>query len=836
MSEKLEKLYLSSLLFDVPVQAISKIIHKESWTEEYLKIAEKYVAAGRMSNQINTFVASPFEQLKKKGELYAMSIPSQELSLSKTMFPSKDTNHRTSENTEKLWDKFVTELEMYCKGENPAMDGNIAIDLLYKYAISIPNPGGQYPEISWFDYTKSRSGIVLSLFSYLEERGGGLEIKDEEEPLLLLRADLSGIQDFLENIASKNASKNLKGRSFYLQLLADTVLEFLLQELGLFQSQVMYASGGNFFLLLPNTDTVRGQLDTLEKTINRKLFKTHQTEISLVMGYLPVSQQTVVSGGIHASIGRLFTDVIDKKKKQKFKDLLSEDFEKFFEPGQSGGDSLTDAITGEEIEGQVPYKIADNLVMPIPVRDNYLAETEEPLKELTAKQIFLGHHLKNIDYLVFTNRNLNLKLKRANEYLIEPAGLGINVYLVVKEKDVLTAVQNALVPVPPADYKIVRINDLSQGEMPFYTYGFLYGGNKVPVLTEEDVKNENIENDREAGQRKFFHELSIKPDSKFKRLGVLRMDVDSLGSIFKIDVKRPGLSFAYYASISRHLDWFFKGYINTIWEENALFKDNIQIVFSGGDDLFLVGRWDAIISFAEKLKEEFFEYTCGAVLAERARITLSGGISMVTDKFPILKASEFASEAEHDAKLHVLLEEGKPIFFKNSISLLGKPLHWESEYQLVVHLKNYLVDMVGSQYGVSKSLLHKIMQHAASAAHYSSRLKAFDKMSEEEKKKTPKPSPSWIWTASYDLARFAERVKGENKALIRNLKDVLEASNKEYFETFFKEKEAFTKEVSKAVLTNRWVGFKPVKTQYYFLELLAIAARWAELEIRNTNN
>lgn len=94
----------------------------------------------------------------------------------------------------------------------------------------------------------------------------------------------------------------------------------------------------------------------------------------------------------------------------------------------------------------------------------------------------------------------------------------------------------------------------------------------------------------------------------FKRLGILRMDVDNLGRIFQEGFGENRSSFSRYAALSRSFDWFFKGYINTLWKGH--FSNSTYIVYSGGDDLFLVGRWNDCIAFAELIRTEFRKYVC----------------------------------------------------------------------------------------------------------------------------------------------------------------------------------------------------------------------------------
>ena len=75
--------------------------------------------------------------------------------------------------------------------------------------------------------------------------------------LLLVGGEVAGIQDFIYDIVRKAAAKNLKGRSFYLQLLIDSLVMQLLETLDISREHIIYSSGGGFYLLAPDTDAVK---------------------------------------------------------------------------------------------------------------------------------------------------------------------------------------------------------------------------------------------------------------------------------------------------------------------------------------------------------------------------------------------------------------------------------------------------------------------------------------------------------------------------------------------------------------------------------------------------
>ena len=125
---------------------------------------------------------------------------------------------------------------------------------------------------------------------------------------------------------------------------------------------------------------------------------------------------------------------------------------------------------------------------------------------------------------------------------------------------------------------------------------------------------------------KTFEEIAKNAEG-IERLGILRADVDNLGQTFvggfcnEVNQNRY-VTLSRTATLSRQLSLFFKLYINKILKEpeysltgKQLNKRNATIVYSGGDDLFIVGAWNEIIELAIDIRKKFAQYThCRQVL------------------------------------------------------------------------------------------------------------------------------------------------------------------------------------------------------------------------------
>lgn len=832
--QKLGLLYLSALLHHIPNKAMStafsNILGSHPEFTYVLEIADRYAftQSGMLSPGFFQTVASPFENIgdEKRTDL-VNAFPQMKLSLDKSSFPAPKSE--IDDNVEGLWEDFASGFENnnFENSEEAVENGKAVLNSLSQFAIAIPNPGNVNPSVSWYDYAKVKAGLAVCIAEYLgwDDR----EISDDEEPLLVIRADISGIQRFIYDIASKQASKSLKGRSFYVQLLSDAVLRRMLKSFDLFEGNVMYSSGGNFFVLAPNTEKIIKRFDQLEKEVTRALFKSHDTRLSVVMGYEKVRQSEVLKGIINESISRLFKERIDRKKKQKFLSVINSDegYRDIFEPIDAGGDLATDAITGERVDLRTAYTTAEEALPQLLMDKKELLENENAgvISEATAKQIFLGYQLKDIAYVIVADQALNVDDRLNRENRFEPGQLGIYYYAVKKDSE--SDFEKALSPQSILDIWIINESYMQKWHS-IPVRQFLYGGNSLPVLNKEeanDIKEDKLAQgkDRKEGSPKYFDEMSGK--GRFKRLGVLRMDVDNLGQLFK-NASTDQLTFSYYAALSRNLDWFFRGYINTIWADNDEFKSNTQIIYSGGDDLFVVGRWDLMIAFAEQIKEDFATFTCQK--GRSVNLSLSGGIAIVTHKFPIMKAAAFSEDAEKAAKGHKLEVNGEYAFSKNSIALFGMPLHWDTEYQLVKELKSELVKYLTlkpKEYALPSSILSRIRIHHSMMQEH-----------REKKIKGKRSNPKWIWHVAYDFSRFSERQRSDVKKYVKKLSYALDKAIKEQLES----KQGFLKKVEQGLFTNRYDledgSLKSFSSGYHFLEMLNLAARWAQLEINSNRD
>ena len=240
-------------------------------------------------------------------------------------------------------------------------------------------------------------------------------------------------------------------------------------------------------------------------------------------------------------------------------------------------------------------------------------------------------------------------------------------------------------------------------------------------------------------------------------LGILRMDVDGLGVRFIRGFK----DLEEYTAFSQRMAIFFDKNIRTI-QQKDYYRNDLNIIYAGGDDLFAVGRWDKIIEFAAEVRQQFMQHMQGE------GVTISGGIAIVHPKFPIAKASILSGEAEEKAKTYNDSQKNAICFFNQCVS-------WDKEYDEVLQMKNEMLYQIDTN-GVSKGLLQQMMLYAQMAE---------------------RGDLKYLWHATYYLTRMIkEKQNSPAREYLQNLRD---------------------KQITRGVAHMR---------------LIALAARWAEQELR----
>ena len=512
-------------------------------------------------------------------------------------------------------------------------------------------------DISLYVHSKITSAVASCMKLYFDEQqiqdykkycfNSGSKIFRNEKIYLLVSGDISGIQDFIYTIPSKGALKTLRGRSLYIDLLLEEFIDEYLEQIGLSRANVLYSGGGHFYILAPNIEDIKKSIDKLQAKMNRWLIENIGINLYLAIGTAECSANNLMKSEAQ---GNLFAIVNKKLKDDKtIRYSKDEDFLEYIFNVEKEKDTA-------KKECNICHNLVDKLW-------KYNSD-EEIACEFCLNLYKLGQDILTQD-LVFV----------ISEEKIDG---GIKIF--GKDKNLYMYAVN-IEDIDMFKGKILRIyskNNLLESDLSIRLY-----------LADYSAKNENDE-------VMTFDDLaksSCKTDKGIKRLGVLRLDIDDLGIAFssgfvsdkdKIEDNLRYATLSRYADLSKDISMFFKVAINKIcagdltgcvdFEEKAfnIFgiakapKRKVNIIYAGGDDLFLVGAWDEVLEVAIDINRAFKQFTNG-------KLTLSAGMAMFSPTYPISKMAEIAG---------LLVQMSKNRKDKNSIALFGMETNIKANGQL----------------------------------------------------------------------------------------------------------------------------------------------------------
>ena len=754
-NKNIAELYLSCIVDALQKNSLFKnevAVLSNHFKDESALIKAENIAIGNASKSNGQDFLKPlFDGLNNKSKGYAFH--KQAIKLDKdTFFPT----NKTPQYSDDLLQGFKRDLKKLVDTfKDVELLAENLFHLLEKYTVNVPS--GYDEAVSLFDFIKVKTAAAICLAQ-----------NESKEDFILIGAGISGIQSYLYDIVSKKASDNLKGRSLYLQLLPELILIRLLRDLNLYSPNVLYASGGGFIILAPDTTKNKNKIDELRKTISNGLFEAHETGMYLELAYFETTGEALKTNA--KTVFKKLHSKIDGEKRHKFAHQIVQN-KNFFEPFEVGGEQVRDAVTNEELsDNETVYNLGDKQRIGKAKEKDKIGD-KEVIGDLTKFLMERGDELEEKKLLV---------IQKTEPNAIEPfktIDFTFRIKHDVSAKNITTEVvlKSKVYDLRSLEYKF------NEGNTNSFRF---YGGNELPTVSlYRNGISKNIQRtfSELGGMAEKENRDYVTPfnEPKFKRLGVLRMDVDGLGAVFT-----EGLaSLAQYTTLSRLMDYFFKGYINEIRNSDN-FKNDIQIIYAGGDDLFAVGKWDKIIAFSKQIRHHFKEWVC-----QNETLSISGGIVLVTPKFPIIKAALYAGDAEDEAKEYKM--NG---IKKNAINLFGESLNWDYEFSVVEALMKYIIKHIqADKKPLPRSFIFKINGYF-------------------ENSRKPKADLSWHWQIAYDLKRMSDRCRGNNEV-------------QDFLDELIKWSIAGIIPPSVIELTN--------KHKIDFFRLLNLAVIWASYELRN---
>ena len=512
--------------------------------------------------------------------------------------------------------------------------------------------------VSWSLPSQKSNLLAQSTSLYDQSKVKSANFLDAED-LLLIQGDFQGIQNFIFSEGAetnKYSSKLLRGRSFYVSLIAELAALRVSRELGLPPLSPLMNAAGKFLICAPSTKQNIEKLKLLRKEFNTWFLQNTLGLTSLALSWTEIQASELYSTNFNQVMRRVFESTEEAK-------LSAFDLP----------ERTTSVLDVKYPEGVNSY-------------DARLPKESRLCKD----EIIIGESLVKTDLILISSTPL-----RVGKVLELPI---FGFYVSFAKRENLT----------PKDFACAEIMwDFSLPESPeeklfkgiakrsfnCYVARFSYEGE------EKDVRYSGI-NEEELcrGEIKPFSYLAC--DNSFvsengfegiRAIAAVKGDVDDLGLIF-----RNGLTNAFNSStlagtmtLSRQLNSFFAVYLPVLFAQDY---PNIYTVFAGGDDFFLIGPWNDIFRLSSRLQQEFERYCLNET------VHFSAGITVLKSSVPVRAMARMAEGALGHAK-----ESGK-----NSITAYGLTVTWEEWLKLAKVQQN--LDFLRKDNEISSSYLYKLLE------------------------------------------------------------------------------------------------------------------------------
>lgn len=544
------------------------------------------------------------------------------------------------------------------------------------------------PDVSLYDHLKVTAALAACLRAGFDDDSLASMATTYDKPIaMLVRGDWSGIQNFIYRIARadnersyENVAKRLRGRSFYLGLLGDVIVDWVIRKLNLTPANIIYSGGGRFDLLVPIGCQARVQ--ELEQEINAWLLSNYYGELDLRMACVEIKSSDVEN--MKDAYDAVETILIERKQQKWFGTLSSENF----------------------LKPKWEKHHACKVCSVTPLKDPGVCDECE-------KHLKIGSALPRTDYLVFAYGDV----KGSGDVVTLPFDeFGVSV-LLQSAKEIEALSTHAVI------YRLNETNEFwSADASSLVGQSFRFMANAVPRALERIEFGGREAETIEKGTPLHFGAIAAC-SSGAQRIGILKADVDRLGLIFSLGVQPASLSRV--SALSGAVDLFFAGWLNRMcdnvfekWKEEQEKRAVKQleanplrgkvdglfyVMYSGGDDLFIVGPWDATLALAEKLHDDFTRYAC-----ENPNLTLSAGYVQVKPHYPVQRFAELVDAALRQSK-NPKTENGEG---RNRITAFGETVAWsnagtgfENLYKLAVKIQ---AQVEGKE--IPRSLIHDLSQ------------------------------------------------------------------------------------------------------------------------------
>jgi len=682
---------------------------------------------------------------------------------------------------------------------------NVWLNILEKFMWAVPSDTRyEIPDISLFDHLRSSAAIAACMYKRhigSIEEGKNFDWKKE---FVFVGGDFSGIQNYIFDITSLGsggAAKRLRARSFFIFLFSEVTIHKILHALDLPIVCDLFSSGGKFLLLAPNERETANILKRIKAEIEHEIHDAYFNQFSFLLTNATIKDfKTEFKVYNFFKIADQMFYRLEVEKVKESQQVLLDAHTKTWNVNAFKADKMYEAyqefgvckICGKHpaTRNEIQDKNDDSPIECcfICFRDKY----------------FIGQSLPKCNYIAFGRGTVSENDEQEGKKIVifHPYGNNDNKHNESYYVKLLDSLEDC-----KKSHEYYLVYDIGKHKDKNGTNCLgsekKYHANYVPYDTA-NKETERVLSFEDIAGKSIWKKIGPKGNDKSygsDLLGVLKADVDNLGLVFSKGFDNPERiekdvekinkkTISRYLTMSRMLELFFSGWINetisggdkeaiinelvkiehvdtvrfrSYLEKEVINFNNIYTVYSGGDDMMLVGPWETMIIFSIFLNMQFRKYTCNNKF-----ITLSAGLTFVKPKYPIASAIKQAERLLVKSKERIIRRESDDAnqnqnktsretskdIGKDAITLFGTTIKWDKLPELI-NFFLFLNEKLNSneetsedeKSNINTSFLHRLLEYHRMA------LRFLDKNKIEGLK--------YLSALSYDMGRnIVEKDKG----------------------------------------------------------------------------
>lgn len=475
-------------------------------------------------------------------------------------------------------------------------------------------------DISLYEHIKYTAALAVDIAHYCDANGitdyasmcteEGMAKLQDEPVFLMVSADIAGVYGFLTTPAVQAPLASMRGRSLYLEYFSQLLADEMVHYLKLTKANLIYTGCGRIYLSAPNTPQIKEELEKLSDYVNGWLLKNYGTQLYVAFGVAPCTPLELAGRRLGSGILARVDLAVENNKKNRYPAEVLKDL---FDPASS----FNAAQTGRECC----------------MCHRELSHSDENRKDglcgFCRSLLELGKASFKDDRVLAVCSN------HAGGSAAVPGYHRVLYLKLLEAKDLEKFKKHN---------KIVHVYSTKGGYAESYPY---------LKLRRCDYFVRNAKTGRVLDMQQLAASSMGETYTGVKRLGVLMADVDAIGIALKAGFYRSDLpdplhylTSARQLTLSARLSFFFKVILNKIFKGEVqtasgkvrtpfrLFNKpkqpwrNVHVIYSGGDNIFLLGAWDDVVELAVDIHRAFSAYTSG-------KLAFSAGIGMFTPDFPM---------------------------------------------------------------------------------------------------------------------------------------------------------------------------------------------------------